>query len=115
MASPPNMVPSLMKNLFNFINEYWNKIHPLILSSVFHYNFVFIHPFSEGNGRMARFWHTILLSKWKELLEFIPVENQIKEYQQDYYNAISTCHINGNSNEFISFYLKKINEILTDL
>ena len=58
------LVPSLMKNLFNFITENEKEIHPLILSSIFHYYFVYIHPFSDGNGRMARFWVSLILTNW---------------------------------------------------
>ena len=58
------LVPSLMKSLFNFITENENEIHPLILSSIFHYYFVYIHPFSDGNGRMARFWVSLILTNW---------------------------------------------------
>ena len=56
---------------------------PLILSSVFHYEFVFIHPFSDGNGRMARLWHTAILSKWKPIFEYIPIESQIESFRMN--------------------------------
>ena len=71
------------------------KRHPLILSSVFHYEFVFIHPFSDGNGRMARLWHTAILTQWKPIFEFIPIESQIEKFQDDYYEAIARCHVEG--------------------
>ena len=78
-------------------------VHPLILSSVFHYEFVFIHPFSDGNGRMARLWHTAILSKWKPVFEYIPIESQIEQSQDEYYAAISRCHVAGESTIFIEF------------
>ena len=68
------LVPSLMKSLFNFISENENEIHPLILSSIFHYYFVYIHPFSDGNGRMARFWVSLILTNWNSKFEYIPIE-----------------------------------------
>jgi len=90
-------------------------VHPLILSSVFHYEFVFIHPFSDGNGRMARLWHTAILSKWKPVFEYIPIESQVEKFQEDYYNAIAQCHISGESTAFITFMLSRIDQILDDI
>lgn len=58
------------------------EVHSLILSSVFHYEFVFIHPFTDGNGRMARLWHTAILSKWNPIFEYIPIESQIEKFQE---------------------------------
>jgi len=115
MAPSPKVVNELMNNLFNWMKESNKEIHPLILSSVFHYEFVFIHPFSDGNGRIARLWQNIILSKWKGIFEYLPIETRIKEYQDEYYKAISNCHKNGNSNEFIEFMLKMINEVLEEL
>ena len=115
MAPPENMVPELMEQLFNWMKEAKDKVHPLILSSIFHYEFVFIHPFSDGNGRMARIWQTAILSKWKEIFEYVPIESLIKKYQEDYYTAINNCNNNGNSNEFIEFMLKMIDETLDKL
>ena len=115
MAPPENMVPELMKQLFKWMNEAKDKVHPLILSSVFHYEFVFIHPFSDGNGRMARIWQTTILSKWKEIFEYVPIESLIKKYQNEYYEAINNSNNAGNSNEFIEFMLKMINETLDKL
>lgn len=115
VAPPPEMVYGLMNNLFNWMEENKKEVHPLILSSIFHYEFVFIHPFKDGNGRMARLWQNVLLSKWKSTFEYIPIESQIKKYQEDYYKAISACHINGNCNVFIEFMLKMIDEVLDEL
>lgn len=71
------LVQSLMKSLFNFITENEKEIHPLILSSIFHYYFVYIHPFSDGNGRMARFWVSLILTNWNSKFEYIPIEEEI--------------------------------------
>ena len=91
------------------------SVHPLILSSVFHYEFVFIHPFSDGNGRMARLWHTAILSQWKPVFEYIPIESQIEKFQDEYYNAIARCHVDGESTAFIAFMLSQIDRILDDI
>lgn len=115
MAPPPNMVPELMQSLFSWMQENKNKIHPLILSSVFHYEFVFIHPFSDGNGRMARLWQTVLLARWNDVFQYIPLESQIQSFQEGYYDAISECPKNGNSDVFIIFMLKRIDELLEDV
>ena len=83
------LVPSLMKSLFDFITENENKIHPLILSSIFHYYFVYIHPFSDGNGRMARFWVSLILTNWNSKFEYIPIEEEIYLNQTKYYDSIA--------------------------
>ena len=115
VAPPPDLVPELMENLFDWMKEASSTLHPLILSAVFHYEFVFIHPFSDGNGRIARLWHTLLLYKWREIFAYIPIESQIEKFQESYYEAISKCHINGDSTIFIEFMLNQIDRILDDL
>ena len=114
VAPPENMVPTLMKDLFDWLRN--DKEIPLLIKScVFHYEFVFIHPFGDGNGRMARFWQNLLLSNWNSVFEYIPLESQIYKYQSEYYNKIDACHKNGNSNEFIEFILLMLNEILDEV
>ncbi len=115
VAPPPEMVDGLMSGLFSWIKRNMSSLHPLILSSVFHYEFVFIHPFSDGNGRMARFWQTALLGKWNPAFYYLPIENQIKDHQADYYKAISESHIAGKSNPFILFMLQMIDTALAEL
>lgn len=112
MVPPHRMVPELMDNLFNWMNEVKEKVNPLILSSIFHYEFVFIHPFSDGNGRTARLWQTAILAHWKDLFKYIPIESIIRKHQEEYYTAIQNCNNAGNSNEFIEFMLKVINEAI---
>lgn len=114
MAPPARLVPQLMNELFSWMKESHGSVHPLILSSVFHYEFVFIHPFSDGNGRMARLWHTAILSKWKPIFEYIPIESQIEKFQDEYYEAIARCHVDGESTAFIEFMLQQIDRILSD-
>ena len=115
IAPKPEYVDKLMRQLFDFIKRNKDIIHPLILSSVFHYEFVFIHPFSDGNGRTVRLWQNILLTKWKSIFEYVPIETAIKKYQNDYYKAIANCNAKGDSTEFIEFMLKMIDEVLDDL
>ena len=115
MAPLARFVPQLMDELFNWMKEAQGDVHPLVLSSVFHYEFVFIHPFSDGNGRMARLWHTAILSKWKPVFEYIPIESQIEKFQDEYYDAIAKCHIDGASTFFIEFMLSQIDKILDDI
>lgn len=114
MAPPARLVPQLMDELFHWMKESQDSIHPLILSSIFHYEFVFIHPFSDGNGRMARLWHTAILYKWKPVFEYIPIESQIEKFQDEYYDAIARCHVEGASTIFIEFMLSQIDKILDD-
>ena len=115
MAPPARFVPQLMDELFAWMKEAKDDVHPLILSSVFHYEFVFIHPFSDGNGRIVRLWHTAILSKWKPIFEYIPIESQIEKFQDEYYEAISQCHVDGESTIFIEFMLSQIDKILDDI
>ena len=115
MAPPAQLVPQLMDDLFKWMKKAQLHVHPLILSSVFHYEFVFIHPFSDGNGRMARLWHTAILSEWKPIFEYIPIESQIEKFQDEYYDVIARCHVDGASTIFIKFILSQIDKILDDI
>lgn len=115
VCPPPDKVNVLMSQLFNWMKEKKDEIHPLILSSVFHYEFVFIHPFSDGNGRTARLWQNVLLSNWESLFEYVPIESEIKKYQNDYYKVIERCNSTGESTEFVEFILYMIDEVLSSL
>lgn len=111
MAPESILVPSLMKSLFDFINKN-DDINIIILSAIFHYYFVFIHPFSDGNGRLARYWVNLMLIKYDSNFEFIPIEEEMYLKQEEYYSSIAQCHINGNANVFIKFILNIINSSL---
>ena len=115
MAPPPEMVSPLMEQLFSWMKQNVKTVHPLILSCVFHYEFVFIHPFSDGNGRMARLWQTILLTEWNPVFQYIPLESQIEKFQDGYYDAIAECNAKGNSTRFIEFMLARISEVLDEV
>ena len=115
MAPPADLVPTLMKRLFEWMEEVRPRLHPLILGAVFHYEFVFIHPFTDGNGRMARLWHTAILSRWKEAFAYLPLKSQVERFQDDYYEAIGQCHAAGSSTRFIEFILGQIDFVLKEL
>lgn len=114
VAPPERLVPYLMNDLFNWLRND-NETHILIKSCVFHYEFLFIHPFSDGNGRTVRLWQNVLLTKWNSLFEYVPIESQIQKCQTEYYETISKCHTKGNSNDFIEFMLKMIDQVLDSL
>ena len=115
MAPPARLVPEQMENLFAWLTEMREKIQPLLLSSIFHYEFVFIHPFADGNGRMARLWQTALLAKWQPIFAYLPIENQIYKFQPEYYAAISDSHRAGESTPFILFMLRMIDAVIDEL
>ncbi len=110
IAPPADRVPQLMADLFQWLKT--SDVHPLIKSCVFHYEFEFIHPFQDGNGRMGRLWQTVILKEWKEVFAWLPVETLIKENQEGYYNALAASDNAANSTNFIEFMLTVIlNEI----
>ncbi len=115
VVPPQHMINELMRDLMQWVKENEGVIHPLILSAIFHYEFAFIHPFADGNGRMARLWHTVLLYRWRNVFEYIPLESQIERFQNEYYDAIAVCHTKGNSDIFIEFMLNMINQILDEV
>ena len=112
MAPPADNVPFLMADLFEWIST--TDTHPLVSSCVFHYEFEFIHPFMDGNGRMGRYWQTMLLSRWKGIFAWLPVETIVKQHQQDYYDAIAQSDAQGNSTIFINFMLKCILQTINE-
>jgi Fic family protein len=112
MAPPANRVAGLMKNLLHWLKT--SNQHPLITSCVFHYEFEFIHPFSDGNGRMGRLWQTLILSQWNPLFQNIPVESLVYENQTEYYQAINTSTQKNDCATFIEFMLRMILEAITN-
>lgn len=114
LAPPADRVPTLMRDLFKWLKT--SDVHPLIKSCVFHYEFEFIHPFQDGNGRMGRLWQTVILKEWKEVFAWIPVESLIKENQVAYYNVLASSDNTSDSTLFVEFMLslllKTIEEII---
>ena len=113
MGTLPEYIPELINNLFLWLKN--SKEHPLIKSAVFHYEFEFIHPFQDGNGRIGRLWHSLILSKWKKFFAWLPIESLVQKYQKEYYIAINNSNRDGESTEFILFMLKIIKETLIEL
>jgi Fic family protein len=111
MAPPANRVPHLMADLFGWLAA--TDAHPLIASSIFHYEFEFIHPFADGNGRMGRLWQSLILARWNPLFADIPVESLIFEHQAEYYQAIQESTHQTDSAPFIAFMLRMILDTVT--
>ena len=106
-------LPELINNLFLWLKK--SEEHPLIKAAVFHYEFEFIHPFQDGNGRIGRLWHSLILSKWKKFFAWLPIESLVQKCQKEYYIAINNSNRDGESTEFILFMLKIIKETLIEL
>lgn len=113
MAPPAEFVPEHIGNLINWYQK--STAHPLIKSAVFHYEYEFIHPFADGNGRMGRLWHTLLLAEWKEILAWIPVETLVKERQEEYYDALGKADKEADSTVFVEFMLKALRDALKEI
>lgn len=108
----PQYVPDLVMELLDWVKS--SDVHMLIRSCVFHYEFELIHPFADGNGRVGRLWHTLLLSKWNPAFAWLPVESIIHDRQQEYYAAINASSDAGESTVFIEFMLAAIKASLID-
>ncbi len=109
-APPTERVPQLMKELFEWLNS--TEEHPLIKSSIFHYEFEFIHPFSDGNGRTGRLWQTLILANWRPVFKNLPIENIVYKYRKEYYKAIAISGGEDGCTPFIEFILSVIDETL---
>lgn len=110
VGPPAARAPQLVAGLLAWVGG--AEEHPLVASSVFHYEFEFTHPFEDGNGRMGRLWQTLILSRWKPLFAYVPVESLIHARQSDYYDAIRRSSAVGESTPFVSFMLEVILESL---
>lgn len=112
MAPPHSQLPRLMADLFQWLQS--TDAHPLIASAAFHYEFEFIHPFSDGNGRMGRLWQTLILSHWQPMLAFLPVETVIRNHQSQYYLLLSEADASSDCSAFIEFMLQSLEDALKE-
>ena len=108
----PNYVPGLVTELLDWVRD--SEFHMLIKSCVFHYELELIHPFADGNGRIGRLWHTLLLTQWKPMFAWLPVESMIHDRQDEYYQAINRSNNEAESTAFIEFMLSAIKEALLE-
>ena len=108
MAPPAERVPQLVADLFDWLKD--PSEHPLVVSCIFHYEFEFIHPFADGNGRMGRLWQTLILSHWKPLLAYLPVETVIRDCQEDYYRVLAIADQQASATPFIEFMLTALRD-----
>lgn len=112
MAPPARLVPEQIDSLIDWYRH--SDMHPLVKSAVFHYEFEFIHPFADGNGRMGRMWHSLLLGTWNELFYWLPVEELIRTRQQDYYDALGQADRDADSCVFVELILEMIRDTLRE-
>ena len=110
VGTPAAYVPEVMADLFGWLKT--TKMHPLPASCVFHFEFEFCQPFADGNGRIGRLWHTLLLSKWRPVLAWLPVESTIRQRQSGYYAALAKSDACGSSEAFVEFMLEVIRDSL---
>lgn len=113
MAPPAQFVPEHIQNLLIWYEQ--SELHPLIKSAVFHYEFEFIHPFVDGNGRLGRMWHSLLLGKWKELFFWLPMEELIQSRQKEYYEALGAADMQADSAGFVELMLEIIRDSLLEI
>jgi Fic family protein len=112
MAPPAGRVGQLIDDLLQWLR--YTELHPLIASCVFHYEFEFIHPFADGNGRMGRLWQTLMLSRWRPVLAFLPVETVIRDQQADYYEALAAADKAAEATPFVEFMLEALRQALLE-
>lgn len=113
MAPPAQFVPEHIQNLLIWYEQ--SELHPLVKSAVFHYEFEFIHPFVDGNGRLGRMWHSLLLGKWKELFFWLPMEELIQSRQKEYYEALGAADMQADSAGFVELMLEIIRDSLLEI
>jgi Fic family protein len=108
LAPPAERVPYLVQDLLHWLKK--TDQHPLMAGSIFHYEFEFIHPFADGNGRLGRLWQTLILFRWNPLLAHIPVESLVHAHQAEYYQALRRSTDQTDSAPFVVFMLRMIRE-----
>jgi len=112
-GTPAHYVPEIMDDLFSWLRR--SEVHPLVASCVFHYEFEFIHPFADGNGRMGRLWQTLILSDWNSLFAWLPVESVVKDRQEGYYRVLQQADNAADSTPFVVFMLEALSDALGEI
>lgn len=107
-GTPATYVPTVMSDLFNWLKA--TELHPLLASCIFHFEFEFCHPFADGNGRTGRLWQTLLLSRWRPIFAWLPIESTIRERQAGYYDTLAKSDAAGSSEVFVEFMLEAIRD-----
>ena len=113
MAPPAKFVAEHIRSLFSWYQQ--SELHPLLKSAVSHYEFEFIHPFADGNGRIGRMWHSLLLGNWKELFFWLPIEELIQSRQKEYYDALGVADAQADSAVFVELMLDIIKDSLKEV
>ncbi len=113
VAPPPNIVPQLMSDLLEWLKN--TDEHLIVTSCVFHYEFEFIHPFNDGNGRVGRLWQSVILNQYKNIFSAIPIESVVRENQENYYKALEEAGSIGESTPFIEYMLEIILKTLKNV
>lgn len=113
MGTPANYVPELMEQLFAWLKK--SNYYPLIKSCVFHFEFEYIHPFMDGNGRMGRLWQSLIMQNWQQIFAWLPIETLVHENQDEYYRVLQLSDNAGDSTVFVEFMLRIILKALKEL
>ena len=113
MAPPAHLVPYQVQDLLTWYEK--SLLHPLIKSAVFHYEFEFIHPFADGNGRMGRMWHTLLLAQWRPFFAWLPIEELVARRQKEYYQALQVADSEADCECFVRLMMEVIRDVLREL
>ena len=112
-GTPADYVPEVMAQLFDWLRT--TSVHPLVKGCVFHFEFEYIHPFSDGNGRTGRLWHSLIIQQWRPILAWIPVESMVREHQDEYYDTLGSGQHQGEATAFIAFMLRMLRDTLDEI
>ncbi len=112
-GTPAAYVPEVIGQLFDWLRT--TSLHPLIKAAIFHCEFEYIHPFSDGNGRTGRLWHSLILQQWRPILSWLPVENMVHEHQEAYYQALNIAQHHGQTEHFVAFMLGLLRDLLLEI
>jgi len=112
-GTPADYVPEVIRQLFDWLLA--TTLHPLIKAAIFHCEFEYIHPFSDGNGRTGRLWHSLILQQWRPILAWLPVENMVHEHQEEYYQALNIAQHSGQTEGFVDFILRLLRDLLREI